>query len=206
MIRQIISYRLQNARIMLSENSLNVLCLRNFILCLAACLLWIAAGNCFAQEYPLSYYEVIEKRNFFRPKEKTLPNNSRYKTNNKSAKKKNKSLGFILTGIVRVRGKYKAIIEKHSGEGFYVGINESVEDYLVKEINTDSVILEKDNKESVLKLKKANSRNNIILKKGSKNMMPQKEESSPDKTGHTPNILKELRAGRNPVHILGGER
>jgi len=196
MIKQAISRMSEITRL----TNIFILCPLSFALCPVS---WV----CFAQEHPLSYYEVIEKRNFFRPKEKTLPNNNQDRINNKNAKKKNKSLGFILTGIVRVRGKYKAIIEKHSGEGFYVGINESVEDYLVKEINTDSVVLEKDNKESVLKLKKANSsRNNITLKKESKKVLPQKEETSSDKTGHTPNILKELRTGRNPAQPLGGKR
>jgi len=208
MIKQITGYRLGTKRVIFSRNYLKIFCLRIFVLSLAACGLWFVAENCFAQEqeHPLSYYEVIEKRNFFRPKEEISPKNKQNKINNERARKQNASLGLILTGIVKIRGKLKAIIEKSSGEGFYVGKNESVEDYLVKEIRTGAVTLEKDNEEFVLKLKKANHNTNAGSRNENKKE-PSRKKINPSaaKTGYKPNILKELRTGKNPVQTLGGK-
>ncbi|RKY28300.1 MAG: hypothetical protein DRP61_02040 [Candidatus Omnitrophota bacterium] len=145
----------------------------------------------FAQEEkPFSYYEVIEKRNFFRPKQKEEEKVQKVKEKTTEEKE---TPGFILTGIVNLKGKLKAIIEKSSGEGFYVEEGEYVEDFIVEEITPNKVVLRKGESPIILRLKKS--------KLESISLTPKKEEASPPKKTLTPpeykpNLIQKIRTGK----------
>jgi len=157
----------------------------------------------FAQEErPFTYYEIIEKRNFFRPREKkevkTLPESK----TTKSKKSTEVSSEFTLTGVVEIRGKFKAIIEKISGEGFYVEEGENIQDYLVEKITSDRVLLKKDNQTLTLKLKKAKSSYSprSKIKRETKSL----EKSSTKEIEYKPDLIQQLRIGKGRFKEQGG--
>ncbi len=151
----------------------------------------IYPNNILAQEEkPFSYYEIIEKRNFFRPKEDTV---KVIKPKTEGKKKENTNYKFILTGIVEINGKLKAIIEKNSGEGFYVKENENIENYLVEKISQNKVILKKGDEKIVLRLKKIEPE-----KKETSNNLKEVKKTKEEKTKkieYQPNLMQRLRKG-----------
>ncbi|MBN3040305.1 MAG: hypothetical protein JW867_04195 [Candidatus Omnitrophica bacterium] len=121
--------------------------------------LW--TNQAYGQESPpLSYYEIIEKRNFFKPayeppaSEKTPESDKDLSEKYSSQNQDSSTSDLTLTGIIKLKGRYKAIIEKKStGEGFYLGVNDAVESYTIKDIIRDKVTLDKDGQEIYLGLK-----------------------------------------------------
>ncbi len=153
----------------------------------------ICANNIFAQEEkPLSYYEIIEERNFFRPKEDTV---KVIKPKTEEKKKESTNYKFILTGIVEINGKLKAIIEKNSGEGFYVEEKENVEDYLVEKITQNTVILKKDDEEINLKLKKGRLQQEAKSNNYQEEKKKEKTEEKKEEIRYKPNPMQILRKG-----------
>jgi len=139
------------------------------VLFIVALCLGLSTWNCFAQnmdskyivseDQGFSYYQIIEQRNFFRPKKD--PSKENIDTDKKPSQantkeKKEDTMDLVLTGVIEIKNGYKAIIEKKGTEkGFYVAVGEAVEDYTVKEIQINKVTLEKDAKTFELKLKQA---------------------------------------------------
>jgi type II secretory pathway component PulC len=177
----------------------------SFLFCwsLVFCL-WTIACLAQEQEHPLSYYEIIEQRNFFRPKEPP----SIEKTEKLNSEKKNVpqqpsmiTTDLVLTGTVKIRGNYRAIIEKKTqNKGFYVKTNDTVGDYIVKDIKEDRVILEKDDKVFTLKLTKTNSNaqygRNITQEKDENKLKKKQGHSQNSKLKGRRNIIPTIRMGR----------
>ncbi|MBU1044163.1 MAG: hypothetical protein KJ915_07180 [Candidatus Omnitrophica bacterium] len=111
------------------------------------------------EDASFNYYKVIEQRNFFRPKKDqpeigSIP----IETNIKQEKD---SLDLILTGVIEIKNGYKAIVEqKSTKKGFYVSVNEAIEDYTVKSIMLNKIIIQKDGKDFELKLQQAAQQKN----------------------------------------------
>jgi type II secretory pathway component PulC len=170
------------------------------------CTLWfilynIWLGICYAQEsnQPFSYYEIIEQRNFFRPKKEELKDKKKIIEQGFISKKPaTETSDLILTGVVKINGRYKAIIEKKTqDEGFYVETNERVENYIVTEIRQDEIYLTKEGQTFVLKLKitpsiqqkEAPFDNNLTVQ-------PQKnEQDSLENMRFEENIIQKIRMG-----------
>jgi len=141
----------------------------------------LGLGTCFAQteksdlivlpDPPFSYYEIIEQRNFFHPRKDNDSQQEEYRSllsvgeeTVKSFKRRgtagqdagiSDSLSLILTGVIEIRGGYKAIVEnKNQAEGYYVSVNDPIEDYIVKDIQRDKLVLEKDAELYELKLER----------------------------------------------------
>jgi len=102
------------------------------------------------QDEPLSAFEIIEQRNIFRPKPEEQKPVAKDTGNTKVAASGSAAPAIvgpdlILTGVVKIRSQYKAILEKPAGgKSFYVKVGDQVEDYTVKDIEAQKVILEKD--------------------------------------------------------------
>ncbi|MCP4650978.1 MAG: hypothetical protein GY853_13000 [PVC group bacterium] len=175
-----------------------------FIILTIFCLWAMCWGlqNCTAQENipPLSYYEIIEKRNFFRPTKdlnaevQSSGIQSAFPGNDGSAKARD----LILTGVVNLKNGYKAIVEKkNQDKGFYVGINDSIENYIVKDIQKNKIILERNNQLFDLKLKQAGLSSTPLP---ANNNEPKTISISPAYTGENKddyplNTMQKLRRG-----------
>ncbi len=109
-------------------------------------LIVLLAATAFADLPPFSRYEVIEKRNFFRPKTETTAGTENPAPVAAAAKQADASAP-TLTGVVRIRGVWKAILEKSSGTSFYVGAGDDADGWIVKEIRKDGITLQKHGKE-----------------------------------------------------------
>jgi hypothetical protein len=112
------------------------------------------------QDPPLSYYKVIEQRNFFRPQlsaqEKKTDSSVAAVRAHPLSSDEYAAAGFILTGIVKIRGSYKAIIEKQDEtKGYYVKIGDMMEDYVVVDIRADEAVLQKEDQIFTLKIEGA---------------------------------------------------
>jgi len=117
-------------------------------------------SNLLVDDSSFNYYKIIEQRNFFRPKQdpQKLEMENNLKEKPKTAEKD--SLDFILTGVIEIKNGYKAIVEqKSSKKGFYVSVNEAIEDYTVKVIMLNKILIEKDGKEFELKLQQGSNQN-----------------------------------------------
>lgn len=156
-------------------------------------------------EPPLSYYEIIEKRNFFKPireeisaaltQDTDLVDNKGLETKHLKALLKPDDL--TLTGIIKLGDQYKAIIEKPgANQGFYVGINDAVQDYLVSYISEDSVTLEKNGQEFILGLQTVAGRDEFKLQPEPEvpNLAPDADSNS-TKLQSGLNIIQRLRTG-----------
>lgn len=163
------------------------------------------SGNCFALEQhpPFSYYDVIEQRNIFRPKTEA-PDTSQQAEPVPLPLQTNISSGldnYVLTGVVKIRGKYKATItDKSSESGYYVAKGELISNLKIIDIQHDRVILEQDNQTYELKINAQASR--IIYQKpvaeketSTKTITPKEDLSSNDNTMPRTNIMKSIRMG-----------
>ncbi|MFH1459667.1 MAG: hypothetical protein ABIG64_04770 [Candidatus Omnitrophota bacterium] len=103
------------------------------------------------QDPELKYYQIIEQRNFFRPQYD--PSENEYNLPEEQTNQTNSGLDFVLTGVIEIKNGYKAIVEKISQKkGFYVSINDAIEDYLVRDIKINKIILERNEQVFELKL------------------------------------------------------
>ncbi len=104
-------------------------------------------GFAFEQRPPFSYYEVIQQRNIFRPKNDS---NSVAQQQTTAAapvfiSPASESDDFTLTGVIKIRGAYKATLHKKSDQkGFYVRVNDSIDGFVVSDIQPNKVTLTKD--------------------------------------------------------------
>jgi len=160
-------------------------------------------SNAEDQIHPLSYYDVIEERNIFRPNNDLTSDRSdisstivtRQQEENSSAVK-----NISLTGIIRIRGRYKAIIEKKDEQsGFYVSQGDEIDQYTVEEIKDDQIKLIKDGKSTVLKINIQRERNEKDSDSGEKDMLieidqDQKSNEEP-KENFRSNIIRNIRTG-----------
>jgi type II secretory pathway component PulC len=115
-------------------------------------LLSLAPQTVLAALPPFSRYEIIEKRNFFRPRAENEAGTAE-KPEIEPVRPAASSVP-ALTGVVRVKGAWKAIMENAAGKSFYVGVGEKADGYAVKKIEKDAVVLEKDGEETEVNLKK----------------------------------------------------
>jgi len=135
--------------------------------------LWIAAQTGFAQDTKylvtdqdssFTYYDIIEQRNFFRPKKDvTGKSNTASFAGNQSqpagTPAAENASDLVLTGVIEIKNGYKAIVEGTNPErGFYVSVNEAIGDYIVKEIQPNKIILEKNGRPLELRLKQAGTK------------------------------------------------
>jgi len=173
------------------ENKTKKISFKKEIILITMIILFAYSKNILAQEdKPFSYYKIIEERNFFRPIEET----KEIKIPKKEIKEGTKSSHkFILTGIVEIKGQYKAIIEESSGGGFYVEEKENVEDYIVEKVSQNEVILKKGDEKITLKLKNAKPER----KETSLPTIETKEmkKEKPKKIEYRPNLIERLRKG-----------
>ena len=170
------------------------------------CCLWSVV--CLAQEQdpPLSYYEIIAQRNFFRPSEESVSKEETKTMPEYTLPSADAHAGDLtLTGIIRIKGKLKAIIEKKSGnKGFYVRVGDMVDDYEVKDIQPDGIILDRAGQITVLKLKVVPSK----TKKEKPSAIPTEETTDSEKEAreaqeeittesikNKSNIMQNLRQG-----------
>jgi type II secretory pathway component PulC len=155
----------------------------------------------FAQDTDFSQYEVIEDRNIFRPlsdpaaKDKANPAASSTTTSTTAS-----AAEFVLTGIIKIKGQYLAILEKKSGEkGFTVRVNDKIEDYTVKDIQKDSVTLEKDGRLTIIALNISSKDKSVAERKTA---TPSEglatDEEANDKEIIDTNIMRKLRMGGIP--------
>ena len=153
----------------------------------------------------LSFYDIIEKRNFFKPKidDSSLgtgrDSETIKKLSDKYTPESSSLLEFRLTGIIKLKNKFKAIIEKKNGtEGFYVGVGDSLKDFIVNSIEEDKVILEKNDQEYTLRLKKTVSQQELKLEGNFKQIIEkEKTENSDTELQYSPSMIQDLRSGGN---------
>ncbi len=169
--KQLISFRLSSVVFRLSSfvfRLSSVICLLLSLICYLSsvlpCFAQTTKPDMLADDASFEYYKIIEQRNFFRPKKdiKNSESESKSKSKSKQASKTSKKdgLDFILTGVIEIKNSYKAIVEqKSSKKGFYVSVNEAIEDYTVKAIRLNKIIIEKDGKEFELKLQQGSKNN-----------------------------------------------
>jgi len=148
------------------------------------------------EEKPFSYYEIIEKRNFFRPKEEEEKEEKTQEIKEETKKEEKETQRFILTGIVNIKGKLKAIIEKTQGGGFYVEEGESVEDFLVDEITPQSVVLKKENTSVVLKLRKSKPASTKKANLSQQEKGKESQETSQKDLNYKPDLIQKIRTGK----------
>jgi type II secretory pathway component PulC len=152
------------------------------------------------EEPPLSYYGIIEQRNLFRPKKELVADKE--KKDSKDEKtiyrgKLVKATDLVLTGVVKIRGNYKAILEKKTGgKSFYIKVNDTVQGYTVKDIRDDRIILQKDNQEFMLSIEKRNSDDTTRTQDKPKGGTEQdKVSSQPAQFKYEENIMQKMRMG-----------
>jgi type II secretory pathway component PulC len=167
---------------------------------------------CLAQkeDTPLSYYEIIEQRNFFRPSE-----DSEAKTQEENLEKRGAVApevpplvvsDLVLTGIVKIKNNYKAIIERKSGgEGYYVEVDDIVGDYLVEDIHKTRVILRKGKQIFELQLRKKADKESeetddkSYRESGQESGQTQEENPSNSEMKYQENALRKLRMGQGGI-------
>lgn len=140
------------------------------------------------------YYKIIEQRNFFRPKKNISDSQSISEQESKPTSKTSKKdgLDFLLTGVIEIKSGYKAIVEqKSTKKGFYVSINEAIENYTVKEIMLDKIIIEKDGKEFELKLQQGSKKNNKDTNTPAKNNVSTEQKIDINNNISSPKTLRE---------------
>jgi len=178
----------------------------SIILCLMSCVL--CQDKAFAQEdNPLSFYEVIEERNIFRPKAETSTEEQEETdwsspTKEVTTKDRPKISDLILTGIIKIRNKYKAILERKSGgKGYYVTTGGLVDDYTVTEIRKSYIVLKKDGKYYTLNLRKSSAQKEPSKEKTEEKIEDIPKETAPqelkDASQHKfkNNVMQNLRMG-----------
>lgn len=89
-----------------------------------------------------SDYDVIERRNIFRPA--GAPTTTEIPAVDPASDSMKSVEGLALTGIVRIGSNTKAIVESSAGKGYYVGVGGRVGPYSVKEITETGIVLEKN--------------------------------------------------------------
>jgi hypothetical protein len=187
---------------------LNTKFLRNaLIFLISSGIVFLASGLSFAQdEYPpLSYYEVIEQRNIFRPngKDNLADNHSPQQEIISNESTSDQVDDIILTGIIKIRGQYKAILEKKSEQkGFYVVVDQIIDDYTVEDIQNDKVVLKRDNRFVTLKIKiptnnkiRHNHAKKSRMYEESKLMNEEQLIAENSHTTHKTNIMQSIRTG-----------
>ena len=176
-----------------------------FSLCLTPC---VALAQNQQEDPELSYYEVIEDRNFFKPKDQTAVAREQ-KAQKQDISTPEQSIAGIadlmLTGVVKIRDRYKAIIEKKDkSQGYYVRVSDPVEDYIVRDIRKNKVLLEKDEKVFELKFKglsETEEEKTQSLSENSDQIQPIQEEAVPDEGfEYEENIVQKLRSGKGGLH------
>ncbi len=98
---------------------------------------------------PLTYYKVIEERDVFRGQNELTASTaaaSPVEAALTALEKQNRPVAdFIVTGIMKIRDRFKAIIEKRDGsQSSYVQVGDDVDDYTVTAIDTTGVSLERN--------------------------------------------------------------
>jgi len=102
-----------------------------------------------AVKAPLTYYKVIEERDVFRgqnelktPAAAASPVEAALTALEKQSRP---VADFIVTGIMKIRDRFKAIIERRDGsQSSYVQVGDDVNDYTVTAIDPTGVSLEKN--------------------------------------------------------------
>ena len=166
-------------------------------LLIMACMLCLS-GPALAQEKapPFKHYEIIEKRNFFRPKIEPVTGTDTEKTPDGTADTKvhPEATDLVLTGIVFIRGKHKAIVEKTgSGKSFYVKVNDTFEDYTVEDIRNNRMVLKKGDVSYQLTLRESGTQ--TPSGRTESKTTPAKDTSTKDHGGETGNMIQRLRTG-----------
>ncbi len=158
----------------------------------------------FEEHPPLSYYEVIEKRNIFRPmvdiNKLTSIDASKDKSSHTAQSNSSSSIDDLtVTGIIKLRGQYKAIIEKKNEQkGFYVKVDDNIDDYTVKSIKNDTVTLQKSNSTYILKLNIAEpqpQKPSDILNSSTTQSVTSNETQQQDSRPFKTNVMQSLRTG-----------
>ncbi len=154
-----------------------------------------------AQDTPFNYYSIIEQRNFFRPK-KDLPENASPQSDTESLFQEGSSTNnvqdLVLTGVIALNNSYKAIVErKNQTKGFYVSINDLVDDYTVKDIQPNKIILIRDGQEFELKIKQSQTTPANISGANSSNQTGVLEPNNSDEQNQIQNLngIQKLRMG-----------
>jgi hypothetical protein len=146
---------------------------------------------------PFSRYLVIERRNFFRPRVKPAPADTQPR---EAVKKESGAPDLVLTGVVRIRSTWKAILEKKSEKtSFYVGVDEEVDGCTVKSIAKSKVVLVKDGREFEMGLRTSAGPEKAPSKAGTK--PPPTAAGSKGSSGDSENVtgselIRLIRTGR----------
>lgn len=174
----------------------SVVCFLSSILCYAQ----TTESNLLVEEdSAFNYYKIIEQRNFFRPTQDLKKVETELEE--KAKKTEKNSLDFILTGIIESKNGYKAIVEqKSTKKGFYIAVNEAIEDYTVKAIMPNKILIEKDGQEFELKLQQGSQQKN-------QNPLPETIETDSSPQPNNPEIESEPTLRTNAIQqIRSGAR
>ncbi|MFH1062899.1 MAG: type II secretion system protein N [Candidatus Omnitrophota bacterium] len=164
-----------------------------------ACLAQSAESDLLVEnDAAFNYYKIIEQRNFFRPK-KDLKK-AETELTEKTQKPEKDSLDFILTGVIESKNGYKAIVEqKSSKKGFYVSVNEAIENYTVKAIMPNKILIEKDGQEFELKLQQGSQQKEQAappaITAADSAQQTNNEETQPTPQTLRENTIQQIRSG-----------
>jgi len=169
-----------------------------FIPLFAGILFLLSAHTAPAQKQDVSFssYRVIEERNIFRPNKGSdeepgaVSEQLFTSSDNASAAE-----DLVLTGIVKIKRKFMAIVEKkEGGKGFYVKKGDWVEKYQVQSVLRDRVMLEKDGRIFILKLQVSSAKDAAPITRAKFQEEPTAQESTALPVADT-NIIRNLRMG-----------
>jgi hypothetical protein len=108
---------------------------------------------------------------------------------------------YVLTGIVKIRGEYKATItDKNTKDGHYVSIGDAFDEFTILDIKHDKVILERDGETYELKINMPAShvlnKEPVETEQASPGTPSPKESNGQSKKlQHRRNIMKSIRMG-----------
>lgn len=169
----------------------------------------LSSEKCLALEQhpPFSYYEAIEQRNIFRPKieKDDLTQDKKFEEPALPDYTVSTLDKYVLTGIVKIRGQYKATItDKNTKNGHYVSIEDVFDDFTVMDIQQDKVILEQNDKTYEFKINTPASR--VSIKKteetaeaSSQAPLPEEPVSQKKTAKPRTNMMKSIRMGTSNV-------
>jgi type II secretory pathway component PulC len=147
---------------------------------------------------PFSRYLIIERRNFFRPRVRPAPADTQPRG---AVRTEPGAPDLVLTGVVRIRSTWKAILEKKSEKtSFYVGVDEEADGCTVKSIAENKVVLVKDGREFEIGLRTSAGPEKAPSKTGTK-PPPDAAESKGSSSGDSESVtgselIRLIRTGR----------
>ena len=150
---------------------------------------------------PFSHYEVIEERNIFKlaPDTDDAEEKPKVVKDNKEIKEVLEVGGYILTGVISIRGKYKAIVaDAKNKEGFYVNVGDSVGKYTVEDIQKDTVVLSKKGKKFNLTLENkapGSSKKKAVAESVDSTVAPVENELIDPDESYKSQIMQSIRTG-----------